>query len=307
MHFKNVKSTLHKAAALLLACLMLLSIGEFCTARAAEEDTIYNRLLKVKAVYPDKYFYFTVNGKASINSQNENCRLSLIPSRGGLPAGSEIGSKWEGWSCVGFARYVFYCVFGELERNATVVTSPSLGDVIHTTGPNSDHYSVFLREDANYWYVFDANWGNNCGVRWEGKIAKGRNTLHKVFHAKCYDSLPVGIETASCETHDWVPGLVVLNPTCAEPGEQIFTCAVCGETMIDEVPALEHTWDEGVDNNDGTVTYTCTECGESKTETYNGEIVLGSPKEYDPGDVDKDGAVTAGDARLALRYAVGLE
>ena len=328
MHFINVKSALHRAAAMLLACLMLLSIGAVCTVHAAEEeDTIYGRLLEVKAVYPDQYFYFTVDGSACWSSSGSNCRLSSIPSRGGLPSGKEAAS-WEGWSCVGFARYVFYCVFGENFSAATKTSSPVVGDVIHTTGPGSDHCSVYLREDDNYWYVFDANWGNGCGVRWEGTISKSKNTLHEVYHAKGYDKLPVGDvpqqettrpddpiltdptapgEDGTGETHDWQPGLVVLNATCAYEGEQIFTCSICGASKIDTVPALEHTWDKGTDNDDGTVTYTCTVCGDSKTEEYTGAPGLNRPADYEPGDADRDGAVTANDARLALRYALGLD
>ena len=331
MHYSYVKSGFKKTAALLLACVMLMSIGAVCSAAAipadGEEDTVYSRLLAIKAVYPDQYFYFTVDGSACWSASGSNCRLSSIPSRGGLPSGKEAAS-WEGWSCVGFARYVFYCVFGENFSAATKTSSPVVGDVIHTTGPGSDHCSVFLREDENYWYVFDANWGNGCGVRWEGTISKSKNTLHEVYHAKSYDELPLGDvpqqetdrpddplltdptvpgEDVAGETHDWQPGLVVLNPTCAYEGEQIFTCSICGETKIDAIPTLEHTWDKGEDNDDGTVTYTCTVCGETKTEAYTGRHDHGKKADYEPGDVDRSGSVTANDARLALRYALGLD
>ena len=307
-------SFLKKMTAVLLAGMLLLSTGALFAA--AEEDTVYSRLLTIKAVYPDQYFYFTASGSACWSSSGSDCKLSAIPSRGGLPSGKEAAS-WEGWSCVGFARYVFYCVFGENFSAANKVSSPSLGDVIHTTGPGSDHCSVYLGEDSENWYVFDSNWGNGCGVRWEGKISKSKNTLHEVYHAKSYDSLPVGIileqptdeepSDSTEETHNWVPGPVVLNATCAEEGEQIFTCYDCGEIKIDVVPTLEHTWDEGESDGDDTVTYTCTVCGATKTEKSEGRTGFSHKKEFDPGDVNRDGAVTASDARLALRYALGLD
>ena len=65
------------------------------------------------------------------------------------------------------------------------------------------------------------------------------------------------------------------EPTCTEPGSETSVCpeAGCGKTFTREIPALGHSWDEGkvtkpaTEAEDGVKTFTCTHCGETKTET----------------------------------------
>ena len=65
------------------------------------------------------------------------------------------------------------------------------------------------------------------------------------------------------------------EPTCTEPGSETSVCpeAGCGKTFTREIPALGHSWDEGkvtkpaTEAEDGVKTFTCTRCGETKTET----------------------------------------
>ena len=56
--------------------------------------------------------------------------------------------------------------------------------------------------------------------------------------------------------------------TCTEPSVKTGTCSICGETATEEVsPALGHEWDEenGVANDDGSVTYSCVRCDATYT------------------------------------------
>ncbi|MCD7881157.1 MAG: hypothetical protein LUG47_05755, partial [Clostridiales bacterium] len=63
------------------------------------------------------------------------------------------------------------------------------------------------------------------------------------------------------------------EPTCTEEGVMTYTCTVCGETKTEAIPAIGHTWDEGVVTTEptteaeGTMTYTCSVCGETYTES----------------------------------------
>ena len=65
------------------------------------------------------------------------------------------------------------------------------------------------------------------------------------------------------------------EPTCTESGYTgDLVCAACGETIESgsSVPALGHSWDEGVvtqqptGSAEGVKTFTCTACGETRTE-----------------------------------------
>ena len=62
-------------------------------------------------------------------------------------------------------------------------------------------------------------------------------------------------------------------PSCTEAGYDLYTCSGCGATEQRNVkPALGHKWDSGIvtaeptEKDPGTMTYTCTVCGQTKTE-----------------------------------------
>ena len=66
---------------------------------------------------------------------------------------------------------------------------------------------------------------------------------------------------------------VVTAPTCTAKGYTTHTCA-CGDSYVDAyTDVLGHAWDSGkvtkqpTATEDGVKTYTCTRCGETKTET----------------------------------------
>lgn len=62
-------------------------------------------------------------------------------------------------------------------------------------------------------------------------------------------------------------------PSCTEAGYNLYTCRDCGASEQRNVkPALGHKWDNGTvtaeptEKDPGTMTYTCTVCGQTKTE-----------------------------------------
>lgn len=62
-------------------------------------------------------------------------------------------------------------------------------------------------------------------------------------------------------------------PSCTEAGYDLYTCSGCGATeKRNSKPALGHKWDSGTvtaeptEKDPGTMTYTCTVCGQTKTE-----------------------------------------
>ena len=64
-----------------------------------------------------------------------------------------------------------------------------------------------------------------------------------------------------------------IAPSCTEAGYDLYTCRDCGATeQRNAKPALGHKWDSGTvtteptEKDPGTMTYTCTVCGQTKTE-----------------------------------------
>lgn len=78
---------------------------------------------------------------------------------------------------------------------------------------------------------------------------------------------------------------VTKKASCTETGLITHSCSGCRLTYSEELPVTEHTLANGK----------CTVCG------------FVSPVKATPGDVDGDKKITASDARIALRNAVGLE
>ena len=72
--------------------------------------------------------------------------------------------------------------------------------------------------------------------------------------------------------HSWDEGKHTVEPTCTAGGTKEYTCTRCGEKKTEEVAALGHDWDNGkytkepTCTEDGTKVITCTRCSETKTE-----------------------------------------
>ena len=94
-----------------------------------------------------------------------------------------------------------------------------------------------------------------------------------------------------CIFHNWDSGVTTLAPTHTAKGSLTYTCTKCGKTKTKELAALpEHTWDEGKITKEPTTaeagikTYTCIECGETKTE----EIAALCKHVWDEGKITKE-------------------
>lgn len=85
-------------------------------------------------------------------------------------------------------------------------------------------------------------------------------------------------QNTSCTEHAWDGGNVTREATCAEAGETTYTCTVCGETKTEPIAkSITHSWDAGeVDQPDitveGSITYTCTVCGDTYSETVPAHV-----------------------------------
>lgn len=72
--------------------------------------------------------------------------------------------------------------------------------------------------------------------------------------------------------HSWDSGKVTEAATCKKEGTKTYTCKNCGETKTESIPKTEHQWDNGkvtkeaTCKEEGSKTYTCSICGNTKTE-----------------------------------------
>lgn len=67
-------------------------------------------------------------------------------------------------------------------------------------------------------------------------------------------------------THSWNEGIITTPPTEEEEGVKTYTCSDCGHTKTEPVDKLEHvhSWSDWSDNNDGTHTRSC-RCNANET------------------------------------------
>ncbi len=189
--------TTKKILSVFLALLMVFSIIPMSSITASAANGIQAKIDELRAVYYTG-IYFTESGGPCYNYGGDDCALSNIPPKGGLPAGSTVSSKiGNGWSCNGFARYTFYYIFGQYFGDHEVNASPRIGDVIRTYNSTYGyHYSMYLGEDANNYYVYDSNGALNantkkpdCSVRYYGAQKKESWKIVNVYHASNYDSV----------------------------------------------------------------------------------------------------------------------
>ena len=117
-------------------------------------------------------------------------------------------------------------------------------------------------------------------------------------------------EVDATGAHSFGEWKISREPTCAD-GVMVRLCGVCGATETKPIPAVsDHSfgaWTEtkaATATEEGEETRSCTVCGETETRAIPKKPAVTADN---IGDVDRDGKVTASDARLALRAAVGLE
>lgn len=89
----------------------------------------------------------------------------------------------------------------------------------------------------------------------------------------CHETLNKGTTITKTDSHEWGKWTTVRESTCTEKGEQSRKCAVCGEEEIESLPLAKHSWDNGKVTQApsytkvGVKTWTCSECGKTKTTT----------------------------------------
>ena len=106
--------------------------------------------------------------------------------------------------------------------------------------------------------------------------------------------------------HSWDSGKVTEAATCKKEGTKTYTCKNCGETKTESIPKTEHQWNDGeitkeaTCKEEGSKTYTCSICGDTKTEAI--------PKKdhtWDEGKVTKKATCTEDGLKVYTCKACG--
>ena len=235
--------------AAVIAVSILAAVLPFAFPAKAASNGVQKKLDELKAVY-DTGTYFTVSGEACGSSQCDDCRLSLIPSRGGLPSGADVCSgsyDSESWSCRAFANYVFHYLFGERYWHLSPVSTPVLGDFVKLNGGR--HSAIYLWEDANNYYLYDSNGDSRNGVQYNHAFSKAKWSLTGIYHAACYDDVRKNGE--SVVYHDLEAGRYgiysvfsgrYLGKAAAEDGKALYALTSAHDKLL---TALTETSEEG--------------------------------------------------------------
>lgn len=192
-----------RVLAIILVIVSIMSLMPILSITAkAEVHGVQDRIDMILETYPTNS-YFTVASSESgcTGSQHtvkngiycDGCLLLNIPSRGNLSSGAEVRDG-ESDTCCGFANYVFYNIFGIsggcVKENSKIqfkTSGPVLGDACF----NGKHWFIYLSEDDDYYYVYDAN-GVGAGgnkVVYDHKYPKSLGEITEVYHAKNYNEI----------------------------------------------------------------------------------------------------------------------
>ena len=133
-------------------------------------------------------------------------------------------------------------------------------------------YMVHIRKDGSgYKTIYTTDTSVTVSINWPGDCTVAvwaYNTKYQNYSSN--SSAYFRCNRATAHEHSYTA--VVTAPTCTEKGYTTHTCA-CGDSYVDTyVDALGHAWDNGkvtkpaTETEDGVKTFTCTRCGETKTE-----------------------------------------
>ena len=181
----------------------------------------------------------------------------------GAPA---LNASWEGPSATNITETNAY-LSGRANFGQTVTFSQNGVRVYDAAGnkvASKDEWPGTTYSYLNIWYDVTGE----LGVALQsGKTYKFQ--FYVIVGGKEYWSPVVTFTTA--HTHNYKA--TVTAPTCTAKGYTTHTCA-CGDSYVDTyVNALGHAWDAGkvtevpTETKAGVKIFTCTRCGETKTET----------------------------------------
>lgn len=135
--------------------------------------------------------------------------------------------------------------------------------LVYTSGEKLDLTGMHVRLYVDNGYV-DLYNGDKLDITKNPLTTVGEQKIAVRFKG-AFDVFIVTVKEAPTHTtHTFSNWMVTAEPTCSQVGQRVRECE-CGVTEKEDIPALEHAWDEGSKTDEGML-YTCTLCKETKTE-----------------------------------------
>ena len=106
--------------------------------------------------------------------------------------------------------------------------------------------------------------------------------------------------------HSWDDGKVTEKATCKKDGIKTYTCKNCGETKTESIPKTEHQWNDGevtkeaTCKEEGVKTYTCSICKDTKAE-----VIPKKEHSFDEGKIQKEATCTEDGLKIYTCKACG--
>ena len=106
--------------------------------------------------------------------------------------------------------------------------------------------------------------------------------------------------------HSWDDGKVTEKATCKKEGIKTYTCKNCGETKTESIPKTEHLWNDGEVTKEATCaeegvkTYTCSICKDTKAE-----VIPKKEHSFDEGKIQKEATCTEDGLKIYTCKACG--
>lgn len=134
-------------------------------AGPSSSGNVQNRINQLKTLYPDGS-YFSANKKACTHQGGtcSNCQLSYVMKSMGYPG---LQGIWDSWTCVAFAKYAFWYIFGVADNTPAYsgnvpngagkisLDKAKPGDLVVLNG----HYGIYLGTEGDRVSLLDANSG----------------------------------------------------------------------------------------------------------------------------------------------------
>lgn len=133
---------------------------------------------------------------------------------------------------------------------------------VYTSGETLDLTGMHVRLHVGNGYL-DSYDGKGLTITKDPLITLGEQKI-AVRWKGAFDVFYVTVKEAAHTTHTFGEWMITAQPTCTEVGQRVRECN-CGVTEKEDIPVVEHTWDDGTKTDEGTV-YSCTVCKETKTE-----------------------------------------